>query len=139
MLENEIMNESNPESENELWSEIPKTAFIALGTRGVESISLDQCFSPNCNSEDIKKLHPIKKETESTSSKDGSGEIQHIKYTMHCDSCQQDFKLIFERCVNKEKINPDHPDAEIILERVYATDLNENSYGEIGWVQDKSR
>lgn len=126
-------------NEEELWSEIPKTAFIALGTRGREAISLDQCFAPNCNSEDKAKLHPLKKETESMPSKDGLGIIEHIKFIMHCDVCNQDYKLIFERHINKQKADAEHLDAEIILERVYATDLNENSFGEIGWLQLNTR
>ena len=40
----------------------PGYAFIALARRGMEKISLDQCFLSNCDNEDPNLLEPIKKE-----------------------------------------------------------------------------
>ena len=36
-----------------LREEIPSYAFIALARRGMEKISLDQCFLENCDNNDI--------------------------------------------------------------------------------------
>ncbi len=46
----------------DLRYEIPTHAFIALARRGMEKISLDQCFLKNCDNSDPKLLEPFKKE-----------------------------------------------------------------------------
>jgi len=40
----------------DLRLEIPSYAWISLARRGMEKISLDQCFLKNCDNQDLKLL-----------------------------------------------------------------------------------
>ena len=40
----------------DLRNEIPSDAYVALARRGMERISLDQCFLKECDNEDIELL-----------------------------------------------------------------------------------
>jgi len=130
------MNKSN--YNDELWDEIPPYAFMALGRRGREQISLRECFIPSCNSTDEDKLHPIKKEIETTQIQDKNAEIKKVKYLIHCDECSNEFHLVFEQYINNDVQNEDIEGIDIVMEKVFATDSeNKENYGEIGFIQQK--
>jgi hypothetical protein len=111
-------------SEN-LWEEIPQTAWIALGTRGMEQLDLHQCFNPTCPGAVENNVHPLSKESENYPQKENSS-IERLKYRMHCDICKTDFILVIDRHKNGENV---------VMERVSASDITGKSWGEIGWVQ----
>lgn len=114
-----------PEYQDDLWDEIPSQAYIVLGTRGRERISLRDCMIPTCGSSDSSKLHPIKKEIETNTNGDVKRELS--KYLIHCDTCNADFSLVLERHYNG---------TELMHERAFATDASgKENYGEIGWIQ----
>ena len=122
----------------ELWDEIPPYAFMALGRRGREQISLRECFIPSCNSTDEDKLHPIKKEIETKQIPDKNAQIKNVKYLIHCDECSNDFHLVFEQYINTNVKNEDVEGMDVVMEKVYATDSeNKENYGEIGFIQQK--
>lgn len=122
----------------ELWDEIPSYAFMALGRRGREQISLRECFIPSCNSKDEDKLHPIKKESETKQIPDKNAQIKIVKYLIHCDECSNDFYLVFEQYINNNVQNEEFEDMNIVMEKVFATDSeNKENYGEIGFIQQK--
>ena len=128
----------NTKYNTELWDEIPSYAFMALGRRGREQISLRECFIPSCNSTDGDKLHPINKEIETNQIPDKNVQTIKKKYLIHCDECSQDFHLVFEQYVNNNSQSEDIEGTDIIMEKVYATDANdEENYGEIGFIQQK--
>lgn len=98
-------------SEDEyLWDEIPYTGYIALGRRGMESIKLTQCFIPDCDNQDIKKLHPIDVEEQ-------EDDMKTVKtFTIHCDECSKDFKLSFEtikKVAKRVGVSEESGDADI--------------------------
>ena len=74
-------------NKEELRDEIPSYAFIALARRGMEKISLDQCFLKDCDNENPELLEPFKKE-EYEDDKKQTKEI-HIK----CKKCNGVFIL----------------------------------------------
>ena len=128
----------NTKYNTELWNEIPSYAFMALGRRGREQISLRECFVPSCNSTDEDKLHPIKKEIETTQTPDNKAQIKKVKYLIHCDECSNDFHLVFEQYIDKKIQNEDVEDTNIVMEKVFATDSEDKeNYGEIGFIQQK--
>jgi hypothetical protein len=118
-----------PEYNEELWDEIPTFAFIALGRRGREQVSLRECYIPKCGSTVSEKLHPISMSESVKKSKEGDAEIETKKFLIHCDACNANFQFVFD----SHKMGED-----TVNVRVYATneDGTEN-YGEIGWVQPK--
>lgn len=116
----------------DLWYEIPSTAWISLARRGMESISLSQCFLKNCDNEDIKLLEPFKKEVHD----DGKKHIKkiHIK----CKKCGGIFQLKFEtikRVAKPTKKNKDaaEDDQALSMGLVYALDEQNNNLGHIGY------
>jgi len=133
-IKGKTMSKSN--YNEELWEEIPRFAYMALGRRGREQISLRECFIPSCNSVDEDKLHPINKEKESKIVANGDAELQKLKFLIHCDVCKQNFKLIFERHLNNKLKNSESEEKKIVLERVFATNADEKeNFGEIGFIQ----
>ncbi|WP_371805631.1 hypothetical protein [Candidatus Lokiarchaeum ossiferum] len=122
----------------DLWDEIPAYAFMALGRRGREEISLTQCFIPNCSCNGDDKLHPLVKKMETIPASDQKFSIQKSKYLIHCDCCNQQFHLVFEKHLSNEPKKEELNEEAILLERVYASDADDQvDYGEIGFVQPK--
>ena len=78
-----------PDKEN-LRAEIPEYAYISLARRGMEKISLDQCFLKNCDNNDIKLLEPFKKEEyedENKQIKDGDPKYKvSFRSTLRCEN-----------------------------------------------------
>jgi len=120
-------------TENEdLWSEIPAFAWISLARRGMEKISLDQCFLPGCDNNDIKLLEPFKKE-------EFEDEKKHIK-TIHvnCKKCGGNFQFKLEtiKYVAKPKAKKsDELENDDILSMgiIYALDKDGKNIGHIGY------
>ena len=80
----------NMNDKEDLKYEIPTHAYISLARRGMEKISLDQCFLKNCDNQDSKLLEPIKKE-------EYDEENKHIKNIyIKCKICEGIFILRFE-------------------------------------------
>ena len=67
------------EDKEDLWLEIPSHAWVALARRGMENISLDQCFLKGCDNQDIKLLEPLKKEEYD----DDDKHVKHIFIKCH--------------------------------------------------------
>lgn len=111
----------------DLRNEIPSDAYIALARRGMERISLDQCFLENCDNEDVGLLEPFKKE-EYEDDKKQTKEI-HIK----CKKCNGVFilKLVtLKRVAKSTKENSEEP---LSMGMVYALDENKKNLGHIGY------
>jgi hypothetical protein len=122
----------------DLWDEIPGYAFMTLGRRGREQISLFQCFKPTCACNEEEKLHPIKKKTEIVPQTGKNFTIEYNKYLIHCDSCDGNFHLVFEKHLTPEREGESESDEDILIERVYASDGDDQEdYGEIGFVQPR--
>lgn len=81
---------SNQKSED-LWDDIPGGFYIALGRRGQELITADQCFLPGCDNHDPKMLEPQSKTVEILDKKDDGGYTECKKVTMLCKKCNQKF------------------------------------------------
>jgi len=115
-------------AKNDLWNEIPSYAFVSLARRGMEKISLDQCFLENCDNKDIKLLEPFKKE-EFEDDKKSTKKI-YIK----CKKCGGTFILKFEtiKKVVKSKTSDDEKD-NLNMGLVYALDAEGNNIGHIGY------
>jgi hypothetical protein len=119
----------------ELWDEMPEIALMALGRRGMEKISLRECYNPKCANVDDSKLHPVKLEMEKTNA-EGGAHYELKKYLIHCDECNSNFNLVFERHMGKSDESGDKNPKNIIIERVYATDESgDDVYGDIGFIQ----
>ncbi|MHA1490021.1 MAG: hypothetical protein ACTSRI_10230 [Promethearchaeota archaeon] len=74
-------------NQDNLWLEIPSHAWVALARRGMEKISLDQCFLKGCENQDIKMLEPLKKE-------EYDDEKKHVKKIhIKCKKCGGIFQL----------------------------------------------
>jgi hypothetical protein len=134
--------QQTPKSEEELWYEIPGSVWVALGTRGMEQMSLRQCFNPNCPGANEDQLHPKDKISESVPVKGQDTTITRIKYRIHCEACKSEFYLV--RDIHKMPQKPENPsneenDEDTLMERIYATDLHNNSWGELGWVQNVTK
>lgn len=114
-------------NKEELRDEVPSYAFIALARRGMEKISLDQCFLKNCDNESPELLEPFKKE-EYEDDKKQTKEI-HIK----CKKCNGVFilKLVtLKRVAKSTKVNSEEP---LSMGMVYALDENKKNLGHIGY------
>ena len=123
---------------DDLWDEIPAYAFMALGRRGREEISLTQCFIPNCNCKGDEKLHPLEKKIEVSPASDQKFSIQKSKFLIHCECCNKNFHLVFERHLSNEPKQEESTEEDILLERIYDSDAaDEVDLGEIGFVQPK--
>ena len=111
---------------NDLRLEIPSYAFISLARRGMEKISLDQCFLPNCDNEDIKMLDPIKIEE----SEDQEKIIKRIY--IKCKKCGGTFILKLETIKNVAK-STQNEEEPLSIGLVYALDEDGNNLGHIGY------
>jgi hypothetical protein len=111
----------------DLRNEIPSDAFIALARRGMERISLDQCFLENCDNEDPGLLEPFKKE-EYEDDKKKTKEI-HIR----CKKCNRVFILKLETLKKVAKSTKDENEEPLSMGLVYALDENKNNLGHIGY------
>ncbi len=113
---------------NDLRLEIPSYVYISLARRGMEKISLDQCFLPNCDNEDVNLLEPFKIE-ESEDDEKVTKKI-HIK----CKKCNGTYILKLEtlKKVAKPKNSDDEKDT-LSLGIVYILDENGKNLGHLGY------
>jgi hypothetical protein len=111
----------------DLRNEIPPDAFIALARRGMEKISLDQCFLENCDNEDPELLEPFKKEEYEDDQKK-TKEI-HIR----CKKCNRVFILKLETLKKVAKSTKAKSEDPVSMGMVYALDENKNNLGHIGY------
>ena len=113
--------------EEDLRDEIPTHAFIALARRGMEKISLDQCFLKNCDNNDPKLLEPFKKE-------EFEDDQKHIKKIyVKCKKCNGIFILKLETVKHVAKSTKDETQEPLSMGLVYALDEDENNLGHIGY------
>ena len=111
----------------DLRNEIPPDAFIALARRGMEKISLDQCFLENCDNKDPELLEPFKKEEYEDDQKK-TKEI-HIR----CKKCNRVFILKLETLKKVAKSTKDESEDPLSMGMVYALDEKKNNLGHIGY------
>lgn len=122
-----------PEKEKkDLWLEIPSSAWVSLARRGMESISLDQCFLIGCDNQDPKLLEPLKIE-------EYEEENKHTKIiSIKCKKCNGTYKLKLEtlkkvaKPSNKDEENVDDEDV-LSMGLIYALDEDDNNLGHIGY------
>ncbi|MFW9820386.1 MAG: hypothetical protein ACFFE5_12315 [Candidatus Thorarchaeota archaeon] len=105
----------------------PSYAFIALARRGMEKISLDQCFLNNCDNEDPNLLEAFKKEV--IEQKEKKIEKIHIK----CKKCNRNFILKFETINYVAKSTKDKEEKPLSMGLVHALDENGKDLGHIGY------
>ncbi|MFX1574382.1 MAG: hypothetical protein ACFFB0_16705 [Promethearchaeota archaeon] len=111
----------------DLRLEIPSYAYISLARRGMEKISLDQCFLEDCDNEDSKLLEPFKKE-------EYEEENKHIKKIhIKCKKCDGIFILKLVTVKKVAKSTKNEKEEPLSMGIVYALDENENSLGHIGY------
>jgi hypothetical protein len=105
----------------------PSYAYIALARRGMEKISLDQCFLENCDNNDSDLLEAFKKEV----IKDEKKVIEkiHIK----CKKCNRIFILKFETLNYVAKSTKNEEEKPLSMGLVYALDENGKNLGHIGY------
>ena len=118
--------------QKELWLEIPSYAWISLARRGMEKISLDQCFLKNCDNQDPKLLEPL----EMKQFEEENKEIKII--SIKCHKCEGIFKLKLEtikKVAKPTRKGKDGDDDEGVLSMglVYALDEKDNNLGHIGY------
>ncbi|MFX1258372.1 MAG: hypothetical protein ACFFAN_10970 [Promethearchaeota archaeon] len=116
----------------DLWLEIPSYAWIALGRRGMEKISLDQCFLIGCDNQDAKLLEPI--DMEEFDDEDKNLKIISIK----CKKCGGIFKFKLETIKKVAKLKKESKDRKndeeaLSMGLVYALDENGKNLGHIGY------
>jgi len=121
---------SNDKKKEDLWMEIPSYALISLARRGMEKISLDQCFLKDCDNEDQDLLEPLKKEEYEEEGK----EIKkiHIK----CHKCNGTFQLKLEtvkKVAKPTKGSDEEKSKALSMGLVYALDEEGNNLGHIGY------
>ncbi len=127
---------SNDKYDETLWDEIPGYAFMALGRRGREEVSLDECFVPGCENTDQGKLHPIEKKVESKKNEEKQTEVRKVKFLIHCDDCGKNFHLVFTRHYDLEGKEEEDHESAMVMEEVSASDADDNeNYGNIGYIQ----
>jgi hypothetical protein len=114
-------------NKEELRGEIPSYAFIALARRGMEKISLDQCFLKDCDNTDPNLLEPFKKEEFEEEFK--SIKRIHIK----CKKCNGIFILKLETLKNVAKSTKDKDQEPLSMGLVHALDENGKNLGHIGY------
>jgi hypothetical protein len=111
----------------DLWLEIPTHAYIALARRGMEEISLDQCFLPNCDNKDQNLLEPFKKEEEEEDFK--IIKKIHIK----CKKCGGSFILKLETIKKVARSTKNQNEEPLSMGMVYALDEYGKNLGHIGY------
>lgn len=117
-------------NEDDLWQEIPSIAYVSLARRGMERLSLDQCFLKNCDNQDINLLEPFKIEEQE----------DEKKYTkmiyINCKKCGGTFILKLETVktvAKSKKTGKQHSENEISMGLIYALDENGKNLGHIGY------
>ncbi len=113
--------------EEDLRNEIPSHAFIALARRGMEKISLDQCFLLDCDNEDPEMLEPYKKEEIEDDKK------QIKKIYIKCKKCKGNFILKLETIKHVAKSTKNNDEEALSMGMVYALDENGKDLGHIGY------
>ncbi len=118
------------EKKEDLWAEIPAWGWISLTRRGMEKISLAQCFLKDCDNSDPDLLEPFKKE-------ESEDDMKHVKIIhIKCHKCNRIFQLKFEtlKKVARPTIHdPNKTEEEEALQLgfVFALDENGNNLGHI--------
>ncbi|MHA1195125.1 MAG: hypothetical protein ACTSRH_00025 [Promethearchaeota archaeon] len=113
-------------NKEDLWEEIPSYAFISLARRGMEKISLEQCFVPDCDNEDPSLLEPLKSE-------EFEDDKKHIKdIHIKCKKCGKTFILRLET-LKKVAKSTKNEDEILSMGLVYAYDENGKNLGHIGY------
>lgn len=111
----------------DLRASIPSYAFIALARRGMEKISLDQCFLKDCDNEDPNLLEPFKKE-------EFEEELKSIKKIhIKCKKCNRIFILKLETLNYVAKSTKDKDKEALSMGLVHALDENGKNLGHIGY------
>jgi hypothetical protein len=111
----------------DLKSEIPMHAYISLARRGMEKISLDQCFLPGCDNQDSNLLEPFKKEEY----EDDKKVVKQIH--IRCKKCNRTFILKLET-LKKVAYSTQKGDEEpLSMGIVYALDDKGKNLGQIGY------
>ena len=113
--------------EQDLRSEIPTHAFISLARRGMEKISLDQCFLKNCDNTDVNLLVPFKKEEY----EDEKEQIRKIY--IKCKKCGGTFILKLQTIKKVAKSTKDKDEEPLSMGLVFALDEKGNNLGHIGY------
>ena len=113
--------------EEDLRNEIPPYAFIALARRGMEKISLDQCFLKDCDNEDPEMLDPFKMEEDENDKK------QIKKIFIKCKKCNGTFILKLETIKYVAKSTKDGNEDSLSMGMVYALDEDGKNLGHIGY------
>ena len=111
----------------DLWKFIPSHAWVSLARRGMESISLDQCFLIGCDNQDPELLEPFKKEEYEEETK------QIMKIYLKCRKCNGTFILKLETIKNVAKSLKNNDEEPLSIGLVYALEENGNSLGHIGY------
>lgn len=111
----------------DLRNEIPEYVYIALARRGMEKISLDQCFLKNCDNEDPKLLEPFKKEEYD------EGKKQTKKIYIKCKKCNGIFILKLETLKEVAKSTKHEGEEPLSMGLVYALDEKGKNLGHIGY------
>lgn len=111
----------------ELKYEIPAFAYISLARRGMEKISLDQCFLRNCDNDDQKLLEPFKKEE----FEEGNKHIKKIY--IKCKKCKGTFILKLETLKKVAESTKDSKEEPLSMGLIYALDEEGNNLGHIGY------
>lgn len=114
-------------TEQDLRSEIPTHAFISLARRGMEKISLDQCFLKNCDNTDVNLLVPFKKEEY----EDEKEQIRKIY--IKCKKCGGTFILKLQTIKKVAKSTKDKDEEPLSMGLVFALDEKGNNLGHIGY------
>ena len=111
----------------ELRDLIPSYALISLARRGMEKISLDQCFLKNCDNDSRELLEPFKKE-EFEDEKKKITKI-HIK----CKKCEGTFILKLEQIKSVAKSTKESEQEPLSMGLVFALDKEGKNLGHIGY------
>ncbi|MFX1390266.1 MAG: hypothetical protein ACFE9Z_09410 [Promethearchaeota archaeon] len=115
------------EEKEDIRLEIPSYAFIALARRGMEKISLDQCFLNDCNNQDPNLLEPYKKEVQ----EDEKKIIKKIY--IKCKKCNRNFILKLETLKYVAKSTKNENEEPLSMGLVHALDEDGNNLGHIGY------
>ena len=111
----------------DLRSQIPSYAFISLARRGMEKISLDQCFLKDCDNEDLELLEPYKIEEHEDDMK------QIKKISIKCKKCNGNFILKLETIKRVAKSTKNEDEEALSMGIVYALNEDGKDLGHIGY------
>ena len=111
----------------DLRGEIPSYAFIALARRGMEKISLDQCFLEGCDNQDSNLLKPFKKEVHEDEQKTTK------KIYIKCKKCNRIFILKLDTLKYVAKSTKNEKEEPLSMGLVHALDKDGKNLGHIGY------